>query len=275
MPELPEVETVCEDLRRHLTGLTISSVKLRFPGIFSANGSSPASLGGRTISSIGRRGKCVVIRFDGVVHLLVHLGMSGRLGVWQHGRPLLDHTHFVVHFRGTDLELRFQDPRRFGFLRLHRGDPAEGDPFVSRLGPEPLEISRAGFWERLHSHRRMLKSLLLDQTFLAGLGNIYVDESLYLARLHPRRNSSSLEREDSDRLLRSIRRVLREAIRAGGTTLRDYRRPEGGAGAFQRRLRVYGRQDLPCRRCRTTIVKEVFQGRGTHFCPHCQGNRHG
>lgn len=271
MPELPEVETVCSDLRRELLGMTVASVQVRFPGIVQSDGFSPRSvLRGKTVSSVGRRGKCALIRFGEDLCLILHLGMSGHLRIERRNRPLADHTHLIVRLRGTRKELRFQDPRRFGFLRLHRGNPTENDPFVSRLGPEPLVISRGKFWDLLCSRRRMLKPLLLDQCFVAGLGNIYADESLYLARLHPRRNSSTLDRQDSDRLLRCIKRVLREAIRAGGTSVRNYRRPGGTGGMFQRRLRVYGREGLPCRRCRTPVAKEFLHGRGTHFCPACQ-----
>jgi formamidopyrimidine-DNA glycosylase len=273
MPELPEVETVCRDLRRALLGLTVSSIDVRFPGILESRTASPQSvLRGRTVSSIGRRGKCALIHFGDGACLLVHLGMSGHLRVEGIDHPLPNHTHFMVRFQGVQRELRFQDPRRFGFLRLHARGPVEQDPFIARLGPEPLEVTRGKFWESVRSRRRMLKPLLLDQSFLAGLGNIYVDESLYLARLHPQRNSSTLDPEDSNRLLRSIKRILREAIRAGGTSVRDYRRPGGTEGVFQRRLRVYGREGLPCRRCRTPVVKEFLHGRGTHFCPACQVN---
>lgn len=271
MPELPEVETVCRDLEAALPRGAVAAVLVRFPGIVKSNGAVPAELlRGRKVSGVSRRGKCALIRFGDDVHLVVHLGMSGCLRVERMAAALPDHTHLIVRFRGSRRELRFQDPRRFGFLRLCLGSPSREDGFVSRLGPEPLDLSPREFWRRIHLRRRMLKALLLDQKFIAGLGNIYVDESLYLARLHPRRNSATIDRRDSDRLLRAVRRVLRDAIEAGGTSLRDYRRPGGDAGRFQRRLRVYGRQGTPCPRCGAVFIKEFMHGRGTHYCPVCQ-----
>jgi formamidopyrimidine-DNA glycosylase len=271
MPELPEVETVCRDLRERLLGSCVSRVEVRFPDIVETGGLPPGPLlEGRTISSVSRRGKCALVGYDGDIHLVFHLGMTGRLAVESAAAPLAKHTHLVLSFHGNPYQLRFQDPRRFGFVRIHRGEHARTDPFVARLGPEPLDLHRAEFQRLIAGRKRMLKPLLLDQSFVAGLGNIYVDESLYLAGLHPRRNSGTLHRKDSERLLRSVKRVLRDAIRSGGTTLRDYRRPSGGTGRFQRRLRVYGREGKPCRRCRTPIEKVWFHGRGTHYCPRCQ-----
>jgi len=271
MPELPEVETVCRDLRERILGSTVSRVDVRFPGILETGGEPAESiLGGRTVSSVSRRGKCALVHFTGDLHLVVHLGMSGVLSVAPEDVPPANHTHLVVAFDRCPHQLRFQDPRRFGFVRVHHGTEAGEDPFVARLGPEPLDLGCAAFRRLIGTKKRMLKALLLDQSFVAGLGNIYVDESLYLARLHPRRNSGTLDREDADRLLRSMKRVLRDAIRSGGTTLRDYRRPSGDTGTFQRRLRVYGREGRRCRRCGSLIEKEWLHGRGTHFCPGCQ-----
>jgi len=271
MPELPEVETVCRDLRARLLGSCVSRVDVRLPGFVQTAGPAAGSiLEERTVSSVSRRGKCALVGFDGEVHLVFHLGMSGRLTVEPGDTPTANHTHLILGFRESPFQLRFQDPRRFGFVRLHHGADAGTDPFVARLGPEPLDLGRAQFRRLMAGKKRMLKPLLLDQSFVAGLGNIYVDESLYLAGLHPRRNSATLLGKDSERLLRSMKQVLRSAIRSGGTTLRDYRRPSGDTGTFQRRLRVYGREGKPCQRCRTPIEKEWFHGRGTHFCPRCQ-----
>ncbi len=270
MPELPEVETVVRGLRR-LIGRRITDVEVRWERAVAAPdvGTFVRRLRGRRIEEIRRRGKWVVIRLDGGLFLLVHLRMSGRLVVSQSGPTDDRHLRVVLSLDGGS-QLLFSDPRKFGRMALVE-DP---DEVLEGLGPEPLD---EGFTvERLRGQlagrRARLKSLLLDQRVVAGLGNIYTDEVLWRAELHPLRRADRLTDEEVARLHRAIREVLREAIAGRGTTLEDgrYVGADGRPGDFAPRLAVYRRTGQPCPRCGTPIQRIRVGGRGTHFCPQCQ-----
>jgi formamidopyrimidine-DNA glycosylase len=270
MPELPEVETVASDLRAHLLGQTITGVTINWQRTIAR----PAveefvyPVAGRRVRSVGRRGKYVVIELDHY-YLLVHLMMSGRLRMVPAGAPLDSHVRAVLCL-DSGQELRFQDTRKFGRIYLVE-DPLE---VTAGLGPEPLDdgFSLGDFRRQLAGRRGRLKPLLLNQQFLAGLGNIYADEALFAAQLHPLRKADSLTLAEQARLYEAIRAVLSSAVKGRGTTLSDggYTDASGEAGTFQARLAVYGRGGQDCLRCQTPIRRIVLGGRSAHYCPNCQ-----
>lgn len=269
MPELPEVQTVVTRLDEVVRGAEIESVRLLRRDVVRHG---PRDLGrrlrGRTVERVDRHGKQIVWRLIPDEELRVHLGMTGNLVLAAPDAPLLPHTHVRIRFRGLDPEVRFRDPRRFGGLWL-AGRAAGAGRFSSTLGPDALAVDRATF-RRLLDRRRQIKALLLDQTAIAGLGNIYVDEALHRAGIHPTLPASDLDDRAVGALRNAMRRVLREAIAAGGSSLRDYRGADDEPGWFQVRHRVYGREGEPCRRCRTPIERFVLATRSTHVCPECQ-----
>jgi formamidopyrimidine-DNA glycosylase len=271
MPELPEVETVARGLRASLIGCTIVGVEVCWtrsvvppdPAAFARH------LTGQVIAGVGRRGKWVVITLDSGDTLLVHLRMTGRL-VIEPAESSSD-PHVRVLFSLDDgRQVRFSDPRKFGRLVL-TSDPQGA---LGGLGPEPLdEDFAAGQLEEMLARRRgRVKPLLLNQRFLAGLGNIYADEALWRAGVHPLRRADTLTAGEAQRLYQAIRSVLQAAIDSGGTTLADaaYQQPDGRLGEFAGRLAVYGRAEQPCPRCGAGIERITVGQRGTHYCPQCQ-----
>ncbi len=270
MPELPEVQTIVAQLHPNLAGRTIAAVSLARTDI--AHGIpqpwSPLLLG-RTVSAVTRRGKRIILELDQGMQLVIHLGMSGRLTLTPRDEAIERHTHMTIDWVGLGVQLRFRDPRRFGGLWLLDGRHEDGDRPLAPLGPEPLTLKPSDFF-RLLSRRRQIKALLMDQRMIAGMGNIYCDESLHVAGIHPLTVSAEIDDVVARRLLRAIKSVLRSAIRSKGSTLSDYRTADGSRGAFQRRLRVYGRQGAACKTCATPIVRIIAAGRSTHYCPACQ-----
>jgi formamidopyrimidine-DNA glycosylase len=270
MPELPEVETVAGDLRERLSGLSITGATVNWHRTIAqpSVGEFERLVVGRRVCSVSRRAKYVVIELDRG-YLLVHLMMSGRLYVVPAGEPPQDHVRAVLYLENGQ-ELWFQDTRKFGRIYLV-DDLLE---VTAGLGPEPLaeDFTVDDFFRQLARRKGRLKSLLLNQQFLAGLGNIYADESLFAAQLHPLRRADSLTRAEQARLYEAIRAVLGGAVQGRGTTLSDggYTDASGRAGTYQGRLTVYGRGGEACLRCRTTIERVVVGGRSTHYCPNCQ-----
>ena len=271
VPELPEVETVAAGLRPSLRGAHVAQVRvLRSDVVRHGTKNLSRALRGRTVLDVGRHGKLLIVQFDPEGRLSVHLGMTGRLVLARRDQPLAPHTHVVLGLRDRAEEVRFQDPRRFGGLWWSgRGGRPEAGRFSAPLGPDALRVGLREF-RTLAGRHRQVKALLLDQSAIAGLGNIYCDEALFRARIHPRTRASSLSADEVGRLHRAIRTVLREAIAAGGSSLRDYVDADGNPGWFQVRHRVYGREGEPCRRCRTSIARELLASRSTHYCPRCQ-----
>jgi formamidopyrimidine-DNA glycosylase len=273
MPELPEVETVASRLDARLRGAVVESVRLLRRDIVKAGPRSIArSLTHRTVRRVGRHGKRIIWELDPPgAELNVHLGMTGNLLLIDSGAPLADHTHLRMRFVGLDDELRFRDPRRFGGIWLTKnGQPPRSGRFSRPLGPDALAVRLPQFRELL-TRRRQIKALLMDQGSIAGLGNIYCDESLFRAGIHPLTPAAELDRGRVAALSRSIRSVLRQAIAAGGSSLRDYRNADGEPGWFRVQHRVYDRKGEPCTSCRTPIERIVVASRSTHFCPRCQG----
>ena len=277
MPELPEVETVVRDLRPHVVGRTIAGATVRWRRTIAAPSAREfvARICGYKIVALDRRGKFLVFRLRGrgagrnvatEKYLLVHLRMTGGFSLDLPATPRDKHVHVILTLDNRR-QVRFRDTRKFG--RMWLVDDAAR--VTGKLGPEPLKISEKEFAARFENRRGHLKPLLLDQTFLAGLGNIYVDESLWYARLHPLRAAETLTRAERARLYRAIQRVLTRSIAVGGTSIDVmYKRVNGASGGFQDSLRAFDREKRPCRRCGTPIVKTVVGQRGTHFCPTCQ-----
>jgi formamidopyrimidine-DNA glycosylase len=270
MPELPEVETVARDLRRLLVGrkvvgLTRSRKVLRT----SWSKAWDQRIVGRRVEAVHRRGKWLLLELKGMAFLMVHLGMTGRFTVVPADARREPHTHLVFRLDSGD-ELRFRDARRFGSV-TYFPDRRSWEAFlVTRLGPEPWDMKPARFRAELKNTRRPVKAALLDQTLVAGVGNIYADEACFAARIDPRRTGKAIRPAEADRLLLAVRTVLDRAIELKGSTIRDYVGGSGGRGGFQDEFRVYGRKGEPCPRCGTPIVVARLSGRSTHYCPHCQ-----
>ncbi len=270
MPELPEVETVVRDLQPELVGcrivtLQVGRKKLRTPWRTAWSG----LLAERTIHAVGRRGKWIILELDGGQYLVFHLGMTGQLTVTPSVAVRQDHTHLVFDL-DNDQQLRFRDIRRFGSATLFACRTDLDTFFVrSGLGPEPFDLS-ADYWAKcLAATTRSLKAVLLDQRVVAGVGNIYADESLFEARLHPMRRGCDLSKKEADRLRRAIATVLCRAIERRGSSIRNYVGGSGLQGEYQNEFRVYGRTGEPCPRCRTAIARLRLAGRSTHYCPCC------
>jgi formamidopyrimidine-DNA glycosylase len=281
MPELPEVETICRGLVGYLAGRRLARVTVRrhdlrlpIPADFADKTS------GRVVSRIGRRAKYLLIYLDDPAETVIigHLGMSGRMLVRPSSEALLPHDHVVFETdadAGPPLTVVFHDPRRFGLLVLGRSRSLESHELFAELGPEPLAEGFGGkvLKERLvRRGRAPLKAALLDQTVVAGLGNIYVSEALHRAGLSPERAAGTLGSADMQRLAQAIRSVLDDAISAGGSTLRDYVQATGEIGSFQNLFRVYEQEGRACprARCRGIVQRIVQSGRSTYFCPNCQ-----
>lgn len=269
MPELPEVQTVVNSLVPRVVGAQVTAVVAERPDFVCPPGTNlSALLVGRTISSVHRRAKRIIFTLDTRDRFLIHLGMTGRVVLLGPGSPPARHTHVILTIAsptGQPIEIHLCDPRRFGELRW-LGDATGEDG----LGCEPLSLRSHALAGLLTSSRRPIKSFLLDQTAIAGLGNIYADESLFAAGLHPLTPCNRITSAQTVRLCRAIKTVLRKALRHRGSTLRDYVDAEGGKGAFQKLHQVYNREGEPCRHCHTPIQRIVLTGRSTCFCPKCQ-----
>ncbi|HEX6772695.1 MAG TPA: bifunctional DNA-formamidopyrimidine glycosylase/DNA-(apurinic or apyrimidinic site) lyase [Acidobacteriaceae bacterium] len=280
MPELPEVETVASGVNARIAGDRIEDTW--FSGKREPMKSPPAAmakaLAGRTIERVRRVGKHIVFDFRPEpgrepVQWIVHLGMTGRLLVAEPDIARPPHTHGILILR-SGRELRFVDPRRFGRMGLHPHQKAKettaGNAGFAGPGKEPLTISRADFRNLFHHRRTSIKAALLNQNLLHGVGNIYADESLFHAGIRPRRMASRLSLAELDRLHASLQKILREAIRLGGSSVSDYVDAAGERGFFQLRHRVYMRTGEPCLVCKTPIRRVVVAGRSTHYCSTCQ-----
>jgi formamidopyrimidine-DNA glycosylase len=271
MPELPEVETIANGVHRRVRGNSIVSASFsHHKEPFKTPPAAMAeALPGLRIGAVRRVGKHIVVDLTGktgrkpVNQLLVHLGMTGRLLVSAPEAPLAPHTQAILRL-SSGRELRFVDPRRFGRLEFLEGAAFAGP------GSEPLTIPLDDFVALFHGRKLAIKAALLNQSLLHGVGNIYADESLFRAKIHPTRIAGRLSRERLARLHKALRTVLQAAIRAGGSSVSDYVDADGEAGYFQIQHKVYGREGLPCRVCGTPVRRIVLAGRGTHFCPHCQ-----
>lgn len=274
MPELPEVETVARGLRLALPGRRIVSVRLGTKTNFIEDPSAlELHLPGSRVSAVRRHGKVLLVDLDArdeasaSLSLQIHLGMTGQIVVGSPELPIAAHTHvFLALDDGT--ELRYTDVRRFGKMRMLASGDRVG--LASKLGTDSLSITADEFRERIHARRSRIKALLLNQSVLSGMGNIYTDESLWRAKIHPKRLGANLKPAELSRLYREVRAVLHEAIKLKGSSVSDYVDAEGNRGDFQSRHRVYQRKGKPCFRCGTKIKHSTVAGRSTFYCPRCQ-----
>ncbi len=279
MPELPEVETIARGLAKRVTGDVIESVWLgqKPEPLKSPAAEIARTLEGSRIRSVHRMGKHIVFDLERqrtsrsrksetndkpLAQWIVHLGMSGRLQVSESDAEVVKHTHAILKLR-SGRELRFVDPRRFGRLSVAAGNFDAG-------GAEPLEVELEKFTALFRGRKGPIKSALLNQKLLRGVGNIYADESLFRAGIRPRRRGNTISREELRRLYLAVREVLTEAIALGGSSISDYVNADGDEGFFQLKHRVYGREGDPCLVCKTPIKRIVIGGRSSHYCPKCQ-----
>jgi formamidopyrimidine-DNA glycosylase len=281
MPELPEVETVARGLRRTIVGRRILSVRLGKTDFIDDPAALRQHLPGRQIEAVERYGKFMLLRLSPVdaagisapngdaapAALLVHLGMTGQIAPHPAAQPLEKHTHacFVLD---DDRELRYTDARRFGRLAYLSREPLAQE--LRTFGADPLEVSAEEFGKQARTRRARIKALLLDQSFLRGVGNIYADESLWRAKIHPARLGASLKKKQAATLHRVLREILEKAILLRGSSISDFLDAEGQPGEYQRHHRAYGREGQGCYRCGTTIRRAIVAGRSSYFCPKCQ-----
>jgi formamidopyrimidine-DNA glycosylase len=270
MPELPEVETIVNGLRRPLIGRTFTGVRVGWENIVAkpAVPEFQRRIRGQQILDIRRRGKYLIFDLSGGDRLLIHLKMTGQLAVRPGHAPADKYGHTVFDL-DDGRQLRFLDMRKFGRVYL----AADESEVVGSLGPEPLaeDFTLSEFSALIRQRRGALKPLLLNQQFIAGIGNIYADEALFVAGIHPQRKADTLTGDEIERLYQAIRQVLRQALADQGTTFDGvYRKVDGGEGEHQENLRVFRRKGQPCPRCGGAIERIVVGGRGTYFCPCCQ-----
>ena len=272
MPELPEVETVRRTLSPAV-GAKILGVWDSGKGLHMARKPPRAALKklvGTRLTAVRRIGKYLLLDTDGPSSLLVHLGMTGRLRLHEHGDPRAPHTHVVLDL--GDRELRFVDARRFGQVDVVQRATEREHVALAVLGPDPLVdgIDVAAFHARARGKKAMLKAFVLDQSVLAGVGNIYASEALWRAKLRPTMRAHRLTMEAAKRLVAAIHETLAHALTKGGTSLRDFVDADGAEGENREYLWVYAREGQPCLRCKTPIRRSVLQGRATYYCPTCQ-----
>jgi formamidopyrimidine-DNA glycosylase len=276
MPELPEVETVARGLQREIVGRKILGVTLGKTDFIDDPAAVERELPGRTILRVERYGKFLLLRLSpGEVNqnggeegsLLVHLGMTGTLMPRVVSEPQAKHTH-VAMLLDDGRELRYIDPRRFGRMAYLAGETLRAE--LQRFGADPLEAGLKEFTERIRERRTRIKALLLDQKVLRGVGNIYADESLWKAKIHPARLGTGLRSEQVEELYAVLQAILRKAIVLRGSSISDFLDAEGLPGEYQRHHRVYAREGKPCPRCKTPIRRVIVAGRSSYFCPKCQ-----
>ncbi len=276
MPELPEIETIRRGLKPHLVGRRVSRVQVLRADVIQGTHRSSAMLTGCTIKTIDRLGKQLAVLTEEGPCLSLHMGMTGRLD-WvpvvpdkKSALPL--HTHIVwtiAQNRGT-AELRFIDPRRFGGVWTHRSPDELLEGRWAELGPDAATLRTAGLKRACRERRVPIKALLLDQKAIAGIGNIYADEALFASKISPTRLVFDLQEDDLKVLAFHVRRILRDAIRTGGSTIRDYRGPEGEKGNYSGSHAVYGRAGQACLGCGGVLIGTRLRGRTTVYCPACQ-----
>lgn len=267
MPELPEVETIARGLHTLVRGRRILTADLFTPGVLRKG--NPLALPGRTITHVSRRAKLLRVHLDHGGCLVFHLKMTGRVWIASPGQPLPKHTHLVCGLDNAD-RLVFEDTRRFGYCAVFESGEMDDWDFFSSLGPEPLETSAAELALRMGQRRAGVKALLLNQTILAGVGNIYADEALFAARIHPASQAAAIPEQRRLILFKELRRILAEAIEAGGSTISDYRNAYGKSGIFQDSFQVYGKKGQPCPACGQALKAERIAGRTSTHCPKCQ-----
>lgn len=267
MPELPEVESLVRQLRRGLEGARLAAVTLWTPSVVHGALPEPA---GQKLLRIERRGKYLRFDFEGGAEVWFHLGMTGQMFLSREKTPAREtHAHALFEFSGRRY-LVFRDIRRFGGIHSRPTSGAALKAGILALGPDPFQITAAEFAALLKKRTGLIKALLLDQKLVSGIGNIYADESLFRAGIHPKRRPRALSRARLEKLHADLCAILSEAIEKGGSSINDYRHLNGASGRFQDLHRVYGKEGRPCRSCSSVIRRITVAARGTHFCPRCQ-----
>ncbi|UYM18825.1 bifunctional DNA-formamidopyrimidine glycosylase/DNA-(apurinic or apyrimidinic site) lyase [Endozoicomonas euniceicola] len=270
MPELPEVETTRRGIEPHIVGQTIKHVEVRNPKLrWPVPDNLSELLAGRVIESVKRRAKYLLLEVEGG-HLLIHLGMSGSLRMVNSDEPAKKHDHVDIFFSNGSC-LRYHDPRRFGAV-LWSSSPVNEHELLNKLGPEPLsdDFSSSLLYRRSRNKSQAVKTFIMDSHVVVGVGNIYANEALFKAGIRPDRPAGKISRARYERLTDCIKTTLAEAIRQGGTTLRDFVGGDGKPGYFKQQLTVYGRTGKPCTRCQSFIIESRLGNRSTFYCKKCQ-----
>ncbi len=271
MPELPEVETICRGLEPKLAGSTITAAKSNTPKLRIAMPTKlEQKLKNKTITAIKRRAKYIIIELDDELSLVIHLGMSGRVTVTKNYQAK-KHDHLVLKLSNGQT-MALNDPRRFGLVALIPTAEIDSDKLFVNLGIEPLSTKFNGAYlaNLIQKRHRDIKSCIMDASLVVGVGNIYASESLYLSKIHPEREAATLSNKECEELSKAIKQTLKAAIKAGGSSLRDYRQADGEMGYFQHSFKVYDQSGQPCHKCKTAIVRIKQAGRSTYYCPNCQ-----
>jgi formamidopyrimidine-DNA glycosylase len=290
VPELPEVETTRRAIAPKLVGRTIESVRVTKASYFFLTPPKELArrLTGRRVETLERHGKYLIAALDDASRLFLHLGMTGQLFTASarsmrllkktRGGALTPeaqdkfvsdiHTHLALHFMDAGEEVLFRDVRKFGKVRWL--PPGKSDKRLDKLGPDALTVTGPLLYDETRNRRTAIKTVLLDQDVIAGVGNIYADEALFRAGIRPRKSAKALTRKQCDLLANEVRAVLLRSIETGGSSISDYVRPDGSDGGYQNERKVYGRKGEPCSVCATPIVRIVLAARSTHYCPHCQ-----
>ncbi|GKQ42501.1 formamidopyrimidine-DNA glycosylase [Companilactobacillus sp. RD055328] len=272
MPEMPEVETVRRGLIDLVKNKTISSIEMRYPAIINGDKKEFSDiLVGAKIIDIRRRAKFLIFDFDNNYSMLSHLRMEGKYQVRDNVEDFDKHVHIIFKFSDGDM-LGYRDVRKFGRMQLFKTDEIFNSKSLTKLGPEPLstEFTFDNIYPRIIKRKKSIKAVLLDQNVISGLGNIYVDEVLWMSKIHPETIANKLTKADIQNIIKASNEEIKKAIEAGGTTIRSYVDSKGNSGTFQFGLNAYDQEGNPCKRCGTTIEKIKVSGRGTHFCPNCQ-----
>lgn len=267
MPELPEVETIARGLDAQVRGQRIRLVRVVTPAVIRAG--DPQTVAGSSLVRIARRAKLLMASLDDGRSVVFHLKMTGRVWLAAPGKTLPRHAHLVLELDSKD-RIVFEDPRRFGYCAVFSPAELESWDFYAKLGPEPLQCPAQDLAARLQDRKSGIKACLLNQTILAGVGNIYADESLFAARIHPASRANAIPAARLALLCRELQRIMLEAIDAGGSTINDYRNAYGQHGIFQERFQVYGKRGLPCPLCRSPLLALQIAGRTSTHCPSCQ-----
>jgi formamidopyrimidine-DNA glycosylase len=271
MPELPEVETIVRGLQKAVVGKKIKDVNLIFPGIVKQDSKNFKQNVVKTkIIGVRRRGKFILFDLSNGKTILAHLGMTGSFLFEKSSGPLKKHDHLVIKFYQTQKQLRYRDTRKFGKIKSFATCKEENISALKKLGPESLNISSSDLVNLFKKRKGRIKSVLLNQQIIAGLGNIYADESLFEAKIHSERKADKLSPKKLRRLHKAIQKILKKAIRAGGSSIENYYNINGEIGSFQLQHKIYGREGLPCKRCKTKIKRTKISQRSSYFCPRCQ-----
>jgi len=280
MPELPEVENIRRQLERYLVGHKIEEVEIRYGKKFEGN---PQDIIGGKVKRIRRFGKAQSIDLDNGYSILIHIKLTGQLiykgprlkGAGKLSEKVKDglegkHTHIIFHLDKGG-KLYYNDVRKFGWIKIVKEKDIESQEFIKKLGPEPLkDLSQEEFKKVVKSTKQNIKTLLMDQSKIAGVGNIYANDALWLSEIKPTRESNKLSGEEIKKLFSAVESVLKEGLKRGGASELSFVTPDGKEGKYQEHTRIYGREGEKCMRCKSTFQKMKISGRGTYFCPGCQ-----